>query len=167
MIGIEKLTEDYDYIARLEVNKLLGIVTLATKNPNFAIEIGDNREIWTAIGMPATKTHLYGKESFRYSTALNMHLPVLFVYSPIIQYQAVGDTYSPLMALAPLHGTYGEYCFINYDIPIFNKLASNYISEIEIRILDHLGNSAPLGHAVTCLTCLFRKRSYCKISTSQ
>ena len=144
---------------KLELNKEMGRVKIVSKNPNFEIEIVEGREIWAALGVLLDTKSLKPINNFQFEPAMNMHLPTLFIYSPIIEYQSVGDTSAPLLALAPNQGAFASYCFYKYDRPLYCKLAHNYISDLEIQILDHRGIQVPLGKAVTFLLLLFRKRS--------
>ena len=144
---------------KLELNKELGRVKIVSKNTQFEIEIVEGREIWAALGVLLETKSLKATTGFQFEPAMNLHLPTLFIYSPIIEYQSVGDTSAPLLALAPIQGAFGSYCFYKYDRPLYCKLAHNYISDLEIQILDHRGIQVPLGKAVTFLLLLFRKRS--------
>ena len=161
--GISSVSDE-DEVGRLafgvlELVKETGLVKIVSKNPSFEIEIVEGREIWASLGVKLETKSLKVNTTFQFAPSMNMHLPTLFIYSPIIEYQSVGDTSAPLLALAPIQGAFGSYCFYKYDRPLYCKLAHNYISDLEIQILDHRGTEVPLGKAVTFLLLLFRKRS--------
>ena len=159
--SVEGETDEITRLAfgKLELNKEMGRVKIVSKNPTFEITIVEGREIWAALGVLLETTSLKPTDGFAFAPAMNMHLPTLFIYSPIIEYQSVGDTSAPLLALAPIQGGFGSYCFYKYDRPLYCKVAHNYISDLEFQILDHRGTEVPLGKAVTFLLLLFRKRT--------
>ena len=67
-------------------------------------------------------------------------MPLLFIYTDIIEYQYVGETTSPLLRINTVLGKAHENSWSHYDNPHYCKCNSNSISSIHIYLKDHLGN---------------------------
>lgn len=58
----------------------------------------------------------------------------LFLYTDIVQYQAVGDSYSPLLGVVSVKSDFGEVVSLRYNTVHYVPLLKNYIKTIHIEI---------------------------------
>lgn len=84
------------------------------------------------------------------SHPLSSTLPIpdrynLYVYTDIIQYQAVWDSYSPLLGLEEVEGNFGENVNIKYN-RVLLPLARNYIKQIRIEIKSDRDSSVDFSY---------------------
>lgn len=74
------------------------------------------------------------KRSSPYPCDLNAGIYNLFVYTDIIQYQAVGDSYSPLLCVVNVKGDFGDVTSLRYVMYRIVPVLENYIKNIHIEI---------------------------------
>lgn len=136
---------------------------LRTLDPNAGVEFDDvsRSVLFTGssdylISIPAPLCYMLGVPPDSWKT-LNSHrapFPVdlnaglynLFVYTDIIQYQAVGDSYSPLLGLVEVAGKFGETVNIRYNRIHYVPLARNHIKTIRIEIKSDLNSCVDFSY---------------------
>lgn len=69
-----------------------------------------------------------------YPSDLNVGLYNLYVYTDIIQYQPVGDIYSPQLVVVKADGTFGEMVNVRYNKIHYLPQARHYSKNICIEI---------------------------------
>jgi hypothetical protein len=89
------------------------------------------------------KEFFFVSEEYRSFNFNNIH--TLFVYSDIVQFQNVGDTFAPLLRTIPISGTNEAFKPIHYiyNTPQYIPVSRSNIDSIEIDIKDDLGNKIP------------------------
>ena len=92
--------------------------------------------------------------------SLSRRIQHLYIYSNLTGFTRVGNTESPLLAIVPLMQT--DKCVPLqekvFKIPMYIKLCSNRLSQIDIAIYDGAGQLVPFASdAVTTLHLHFRK----------
>lgn len=78
---------------------------------------------WTLSNRPGT-----------YPCDLKSGVYNLFVYTDIIQYQAVGDSYSPLLGTVKVSGDFGDMINVRTNPIHYKPVSKNYIKSIRIEI---------------------------------
>lgn len=86
------------------------------------------------LGLRREEWLILAKRSAHHPSDLNAGLYNLYVYTDIIQYQAVGDSYSPLLGVVKVDGTFGETVNVRYNKIHYVPVARNYIKNIRIEI---------------------------------
>lgn len=128
-------------------------------NVNVTIKSTDkSQELWTILGFPK-EDMIENQMVASKQPTLTMHFPSLFIYSPIIQYQGVGDSRAPLLALVPVKGRNHQYIYERFDKPLYLQLAQNYITDIEIAIKDDTGSDIPFLTGKVLMLLHFRRRA--------
>ena len=69
-----------------------------------------------------------------YPCDLNGGVYNLFVYTDIVQYQPVGDSYSPLLCVVNVKGDFGDVVSLRYNTVHYLPVSKNYIKNIRIEI---------------------------------
>jgi len=89
-------------------------------------------------------TYFAGEEerSFNFNKINN-----LFIYSDIVQFQNVGDTFAPLLRTIPITGKNEAFKHLHYiyNTPQYIPVSRSNIDSIEIDIKDDLGNKIPFS----------------------
>ena len=86
------------------------------------------------LGLKVNEWWTLSKRPSTYPCDLNAGIYNLFVYTDIIQYQAVGDSYSPLLGVVNVKGDFGDITNIRYHTLHYMPLSKNYIKNIRIEI---------------------------------
>lgn len=133
------------------------IFKIATNVQSRIVVPDRNLELWRVLGYDEHVEHIKFNQENHYEENILLHLPALFVYSPIVEFQNIGDTKGPLLALVPVKGTIGEYIYEKVDKPIYNRLAQNYINEIEIDIRDHRGEPVKFQRSIVAIILHFKR----------
>ncbi len=58
----------------------------------------------------------------------------LFIYTDIIQYQPIGDSYSPLLSVVNVKGGFGDVVSLRYNTVHYVRVSKSYIKTIHIEI---------------------------------
>lgn len=116
------------------------------------------RELWRILGFEDSVTELLEGSVARYAVDLNLNLSALMVYSQVVEYIGVGDTRAPLLAIVPISGTQGENVYVRFDRPTYVKIMQRYLSEIDITILNDIGDEVQFGRGRVILVLHFRRR---------
>ena len=94
----------------------------------------------------------------------------LFVYCDICQTSRVGDSLTQLLTIVdvPMNAKYGEQIYRRFEVPQFQKVSRNYITDIEIDIRDDTGAAIPFVFGRVIMKIVFRslKRADKLIQTS-
>lgn len=93
-----------------------------------------------------------------YVADVHRGLTSLYIYSPIIQSQLVGDTLAPLLRVVNVRGSFGEQVNERYDNIYYLPLISSPIEHIEIYIRDDVGNLIPFESGRVVIVLHFRRR---------
>lgn len=85
----------------------------------------------------------------------------LYVYSDIVEYQVVGDTYAPLLQVVASNVDYNSsYADKIYDSPHYVSVSRNNIDTIEINILNDLGDPISFTKGRTVVKLHFRRKKF-------
>jgi len=82
----------------------------------------------------------------------------LFVYGDVCQTSRVGDSLTQLLTIVdvPMNANFGEQVYRRYEIPQFQKVSRNYITDIEIDIRDSTGAAIVFEFGRVILKLIFR-----------
>ena len=94
----------------------------------------------------------------QYIADVHRGLTSLYIYSPIIQSQLVGDTLAPLLRVVNIQGSFGEHVNERYDNIYYLPLVSSPIDHVEIYIRDDIGNLIPFDTGRVVIVLHFRKK---------
>ncbi len=84
------------------------------------------------LGLKVNEWWTLSNRSAPYPCDLRTGIYNLYVYTDIIQYQAVGDSYSPLLGTVKVTGAFGDVVNIRYHTVHYIPLSKNYIKSIRI-----------------------------------
>ena len=68
------------------------------------------------------------------------------MYSDIVEYQRVGDSYAPLLRTVQVKGNNNEVVDLHYDKPDYAPVCKNYFDTINIQIRDDQGEFIPFKY---------------------
>ncbi len=80
---------------------------------------------------------------------INAGFYTMYVYTDIIQYQAVGDSYVPLLRCVHITGKGNDAVIARYDNPHYASISKDHITSIVIELYQLLGYSisaSPTSH---------------------
>lgn len=86
------------------------------------------------LGIKAGEWWTLSTRSTPYPCDLNAGIYSLFVYTDIVQYQTVGDSYSPLLCVVNVKGDFGEVVSLRYNTVHYLPVSKKYIKTIHIEI---------------------------------
>ena len=69
-----------------------------------------------------------------YTCDLNTETYNLFLYTDVVQYQAVGDGHSPLLGIVSVKSDFGDVESLRYNTVHYVPVSKNYIKTIHIEI---------------------------------
>ena len=83
----------------------------------------------------------------------------LFVYCDVCQTSRVGDSLTQLLTIidVPMRARYGEQIYRRFEVPQFQRVSRNYITEIEIDIRDDTGAAVPFQFGRVIMKLIFRR----------
>lgn len=84
----------------------------------------------------------------------------MFVYSDIIDYQTVGDSYVPLLRIVHIAGPNNHTITRTYDRPHFLRLCKTHIDSIEISLKSDQNLHIPFTYGKVILKLHFRPAKY-------
>lgn len=143
----------HKYRALLSMEPLASFNTIVSSEPYSKIP---------CIGNCLESPHIYEIEKWGRTPSTISRVHSLWVYTNISEYQQVGDTKAPLLGIIPANGVVGQRTHYTLNPVSFLALNSNYIPEIQIRIVDDTGKRIPFSkslnddNVVCCLR--FRRR---------
>lgn len=118
-------------------------------------------EFWKLLGFRSLELNKFYDFPLVSQTPSNLKLvqPSMFVYAPnLIEYQLVGDTLSPLLQFVPIDiKSKREFQTFRVRKLVYNKVASGYISTIDIDIRNFKGEEIEFTSGEIVITLLFRK----------
>ena len=86
------------------------------------------------LGIKVNEWWNLSERSTPYPCDLNAGVYNLFLYTDIVQYQAVGDSYSPLLCVVNVKGDFGDVVSLRYNTVHYLPVSKNYIKNISIEI---------------------------------
>lgn len=86
------------------------------------------------LGIKVNEWWSLSARSTPYPCDLNAGIYNLFLYTDIVQYQTVGDSYSPLLCVVNVKGDYGDVVSLRYNTVHYLPVLKNYIKSIHIEI---------------------------------
>lgn len=93
-----------------------------------------------------------------YIADVNRTCTALYVYSPIVQSQMVGDTQAPLLRVVSVKGNFGNIINERYDLIYYLPLARSNIDQIEVYIRDDVGEYIPFVSGRVVVILHFRRK---------
>lgn len=86
---------------------------------------------------------------------------IIFVYTDIVEYQYVGDSYAPLLqTVITSDKTYATMVSVKFDNPHYISVNKTSIKTIEIDLRDDLGNKILFQNGKTIVKLHFRPKRY-------
>jgi len=70
----------------------------------------------------------------------------MYVYTDIIQYQSVGDSYVPLLRCVHITGENNEIVSVRYDKPHYASINKEFITDITIELKDDQNREIPFSY---------------------
>ena len=95
----------------------------------------------------------------KYHSDVHRGCTTMYVYSPIIQSQFVGDTHAPLLRAISVDGEFGKTINVRYNHIYYLPLAQSHIDQIEVYIKDDVGRSFPFESGRVTVVLHFRKKT--------
>lgn len=93
-----------------------------------------------------------------YIADVNRTCTALYVYSPIVQSQMVGDTQAPLLRVVSVKGEFGKIINERYDLIYYLPLARSNIDQIEVYIRNDVGEYIPFDSGRVVVVLHFRRK---------
>ena len=93
-----------------------------------------------------------------YIADVNRTCTALYVYSPIVHSQMVGDTQAPLLRVVSVKGKFGNIINERYDLIYYLPLARSNIDQIEVYIRDDVGEYIPFDTGRVVVVLHFRTK---------
>ena len=94
-----------------------------------------------------------------YIADVHRELTSLYVYSPIVESQFVGDTQAPLLRVVSVNGQYGTTVNTHYNHIYYLPLSQSLIDHVEVYIRDDVGEYIPFDTGRVIVVLHFRKKS--------
>ena len=94
-----------------------------------------------------------------YDADVHRGLTSLYVYSPIVESQFVGDTQAPLLRVIPVAGEFGETVNVRYDQIYYMSLAQSFIEHVDVYIRDDVGEYVAFDTGRVTIVLHFRKKT--------
>lgn len=86
------------------------------------------------LGLKVNEWWTLSKRSTPYPCNISTGVYNLFLYTDIVQYQPVGDSYSPLLSVVNMKGDYGDVVSIRYHTVHYLRVSKKYIKIIHVEI---------------------------------
>ncbi|KAL3976500.1 interleukin 18 [Sarotherodon galilaeus] len=86
------------------------------------------------LGLRANEWWTLSKRSTPYPCDMSAGVYNLFLYTDIVQYQPVGDSYSPLLSVVNVKGDYGDVVSIRHNTVHYLRVSKKYIKTIRVEI---------------------------------
>lgn len=145
-VGIEF---DFDISSRKIILEINGALSLGMRmNDAFKKYFGFEEK------GPYRNGHYTSKKPFD----LNAGLRLMYIYSDIVSYSAVGDTMTPLLRVCNVTGSHGEETSITFTRPQYVPVAHRDIENIEININNELGQPMSFMFGKSVVTLHFRRK---------
>lgn len=93
-----------------------------------------------------------------YIADVNRGLTSLYIYSPIVESQLVGDTLAPLLRVVCVNGVFGQHVNVKFNNIYYLHLRSSFIDHVEVYIRDDIGNLIPFDTGRVVIILHFRKK---------
>ena len=102
---------------------------------------------------------IYSGDWARYSIDLRGGVSHICVYinNNIIENMIVGDQLTSLLQIVAVSGEPGDIVEKKYDSPLFSRIVTKEIQEIEIELQTLEGRLVPFDYGTTIVTLQFRK----------
>ena len=94
-----------------------------------------------------------------YIADIHRGLTSLYVYSPIVESQFVGDTQAPLLRVVSVSGQFGTTANVHYNHIYYLPLSQSFIDHVEVYIRDDVGEYVPFDTGRVIVVLHFRKKT--------
>lgn len=112
-----------------------------------------------ALGFAKDQQILNG-EVAKYRCDLNGGVNHLCVYTNVSENMIIGDKMASVLRIVSVNGKPGEVIERSFDPPIYHRVVSKSINEIEIEIHDIEGRPIPFDYGVVLIGLQFKKAIY-------
>ena len=129
--GFLKLEGDKEH--RDELAKVLGL-----KPSQIKLSIREDGNSSESVKMDVYETPLTGSGCRFYFSP-----PAIYMYSDVVEHNVVGDKMVQLLRTIPITGNHGEIVHYSFKNLIYQPVAKEYLSEVEIQLSSDTGELMP------------------------
>lgn len=90
---------------------------------------------------------------------INAGFYTMYVYTDIIQYQAVGDSYVPLLRCVHITGKGNDAVIARYDNPHYASISKDHITSIVIELKDDQNHKVPFSYGKVIVKLHFKPKN--------
>lgn len=83
----------------------------------------------------------------------------MYVYTDIIQYQTVGDSYVPLLRCVHISGKSNDSVIARYDTPHYASISKDHITDITIELKDDQNRRVPFSYGKVIVKLHFKPKN--------
>ncbi len=90
---------------------------------------------------------------------INAGFYTMYAYTDIIQYQAVGDSYVPLLRCVHITGKGNDVVIARYDNPHYASISKDHITRIVIELKDDQNHEVPFSYGKVIVKLHFKPKN--------
>jgi hypothetical protein len=140
-----------------EVSRKMSLL-LVNKDETYRVAFYMSDKFAEIFGFEGMLAYEMGEHISETSCDIHAGLRLMYIYSDIASYSAVGDTRTPLLRVCNTSGLHGETTRVSFNQPHYMPVARHDIETIEININNELGMPMPFLFGKSVVTLHFRPK---------
>lgn len=156
LLSLNAQMQEHHIIVSLTYDSVKQLISMECRNEiNHVIHISD--EFQKYFGFDIHGPYSDGLYTAKRKFDMNAGLGLMYIYSDIASYSAVGDVQAPLMRVCNSEGSHNEVVRVCYTHPHYLPVSRRHIDTIDIYITDQLGCPYPFETGTSIVTLHFRR----------